>query len=99
MINHIHIWEPLALVGHVEDVSQYASVHPQEENIFLPILVTHTRPSTATLSHRTTITAPATPLTGFPCVFKRFPAPETVRQFPGIGWQTSVEYATKTLYS
>jgi hypothetical protein len=39
MINHIHIWEPLALVGHVEDVSQYASVHPQEENIFLPILV------------------------------------------------------------
>jgi hypothetical protein len=50
MINHIHIWEPLALVGHVEDVSQYASVHPQEENIFLPIVVTHTRPSTVVTS-------------------------------------------------
>src|SRR5262245_53239604 len=39
---------------------------PHEENIFLPILESHTTPSTAQHSHRTTIIAPATQLTGFP---------------------------------
>ena len=39
---------------------------PHKEKIFLSILESHTTPSTAQHSHRTTIIAPATQLTGFP---------------------------------